>query len=203
MILKKITKLVKSYSELITLKDSIGLFKIKNKYRSKILNPIMETFTFIGSGGAVWGLPILIDFLNKKTRLDSILAFTSVSIDVMSNNLFTKLFFHRPRPCHRYPEEYFRGSLPFGYSFPSGHALTSFSAATVFTLSNWKNIFWALPLASLISFSRAYLFVHYPSDIYSGILGGIISGSLVYFYGHKIYNERKFPILNAIVALDL
>lgn len=203
MILKKLGQLVKSYFEKITLKDTIALYKIKNKYRSKKLTPIMETLTLVGSGGAVWGIPILIGFFNKKTRLDSILTGYAITQSVITNSLVSKVFFHRVRPCHKYPEEYLRSSLPLGYSFPSGHALTSFTAATIFILSNPVNAIWALPLATSISFSRAYLFVHYPTDILAGAISGVVTGIVVYKKGHQLFDEKKIPLLNAVVDLDL
>ena len=63
---------------------------------------------------------------------------------------------------------------PIDYSFPSGHTMTSFAAATILYYMNEKLGVAAYALASTIAFSRLYLYVHYPSDVFSGMIIGII-----------------------------
>lgn len=55
-----------------------------------------------------------------------------------------------------------------GYSFPSGHASSSFAAATAILLHNRKAGAIAILYASLVAFTRLYAFVHYPSDVIAG-----------------------------------
>lgn len=74
---------------------------------------------------------------------------------------------------------------PMGFSFPSGHTGSSFAAASVIYFYNKKRGLLALILATLIAFSRMYLFVHYPSDIVGGLILGIISSRIAI----KITNE--------------
>lgn len=60
-------------------------------------------------------------------------------------------------------------------------------AATVILIGIWgMNFVWTIPLAVLISLSRVYLRVHYPSDIFMGMLFGMLIGSLVLRYGESI-----------------
>ncbi len=58
------------------------------------------------------------------------------------------------------------------FSFVSNHAANIFSAATVLTYfySKWKNVLYTL--AALVAFSRVYVGVHYPGDIFFGGLFG-------------------------------
>jgi len=63
--------------------------------------------------------------------------------------------------------------LPSDLSFPSGHTLASFEAATVLFLYHRKSGIAALFLAALIAFSRLYLLVHFPSDVLFGALLGV------------------------------
>ena len=68
------------------------------------------------------------------------------------------------------------------YSFPSGHTSSAFATATLLTLSTRK---WYVAAPSFIwagtvAYSRMYLGVHYPSDIFGGIVIGIGSGLLVW-----------------------
>ena len=77
------------------------------------------------------------------------------------------------------------------YSFPSGHTMGSFEAATALALSNKKLGIPALILASLIAFSRLYLYVHYPTDVLFSIVTGITFGII----GHHL--AKKIPLKNA------
>ena len=63
------------------------------------------------------------------------------------------------------------------FSFPSGHTCASFAAA--FALYRTLPRKWGiacLVLAALISFSRLYVGVHYPSDVLGGVVVGIFAG---------------------------
>ena len=71
-------------------------------------------------------------------------------------------------------------------SFPSGHAAFYFAISTVVYFHN-KKIGILLFLASaLISISRVFVGIHWPSDILAGALVGIFSGWLVYKISQKI-----------------
>ena len=64
-----------------------------------------------------------------------------------------------------------------GYSFPSGHAATSFAGAVILGYLFRRALPGLLALAVLVAFSRVYVGVHYPLDI----LGGAVIGALVAF----------------------
>lgn len=89
-----------------------------------------------------------------------------------------KEFFERVRPCNALTDVITPVGCAGGYSFPSNHALNNFAAA-VFLLRLFPNFKWVfLITATLVSLSRIYLGVHYPSDILGGALIGIIFGYL-------------------------
>jgi undecaprenyl-diphosphatase len=70
------------------------------------------------------------------------------------------------------------------YGFFSGHATNSFGAAMLLFLLFSKNKLWLrlsfFLWAALTAYSRVYLGVHYPSDIFVGMLVGLFWGFIVY-----------------------
>ena len=78
------------------------------------------------------------------------------------------------------------------YGFPSSHAANTF-ATFIFTSLLFKNRLYSFILiiwAALISYSRIYSGVHYPSDVFAGILLGLISGYL--FFRLYLAADKRF-----------
>ncbi|WP_245634963.1 phosphatase PAP2 family protein [Methanobrevibacter cuticularis] len=78
-------------------------------------------------------------------------------------------------------------------SFPSGHTSNSFALAIGIGL-NWeikikqrsiKLAWFLIPIASIIGFSRIYIGVHYPFDVITGAIIGIIGGLLATKIGNS------------------
>ena len=123
-----------------------------------------------------------------------------ITVTDQTANLF-KDSFQRLRPCYN---EMIKDSLRLvkescggKYGFFSAHASNSFTLAVFFGLL-YKNkfkylIYLSLLYASLISYSRIYLGVHFPLDIIFGATFGIIIGILTFkFYEKKLYFFKFF-----------
>lgn len=89
-------------------------------------------------------------------------------------NLAIKAFVERPRP------DLWKVIAPEGgYSFPSGHAMTSAALAAALCVLAWptRGRWPVAVLATLFSLgvgvSRMYIGVHYPSDVLAGWVGGV------------------------------
>ena len=145
--------------------------------------------TTLGNGGAVWIFIAVVLLCFKKTRAAGLSLSISLIFCLLIGNLTLKPIIARPRPFDADLNLVPLIPPPTDFSFPSGHTLSSFAAATSLTLSFKKRGALAFILAALIAFSRLYLMVHYPSDVLFGIILGIFLAYLAKkvfdFISHK------------------
>ena len=160
---------------------------IQTKMNFSFFDKIMPFISQIGNLGMIWiTIAILLIFL-KKHRLTGVVMIIALMLSVITGSIVLKPLVSRLRPCDVHPEITLLIPRPTDFSFPSGHTMSSFAAATVIFISNKKYGKYALALALSIAYSRLYLYVHYPSDI----LGGIILGVLIGVISFKIFKLIK------------
>ena len=162
--------------------------------RTPFLDTIMPLITFLGSGGIVWAVTALIMLCFKKSRKTGIIIIVSLLLGLFLSTMGLKNVIARERPYNTEEAlltvENLLISAPSGrFSFPSGHAISSFSAATVILLYSKKLGIPAIILAALICFTRLYLYVHFPSDVICGALFGILLAFLSNFLVNKIWEK--------------
>lgn len=148
------------------------------------LDEIMVFFSNIGNAGLIWIFLAGLMVISKRYRKGGIIAFIALGIGLLVANVALKPLVARIRPCDINTAVDLLIARPTDFSFPSGHTVSSFAAAVsiLFVSKRWG--LDALILASVIAFSRLYLYVHFPSDIIAGIAIGIISA----FVAREIYN---------------
>lgn len=117
-------------------------------------------------------LLIVLKKFEKKTIIP--LAMSLITTWILVEYIL-KIVFNRLRPIID-ASEHILFTCPSTYSFPSGHAAISFSAAYILSNNDKKRAPLYYTFAVLISYSRIYLGCHYISDVVAGaILGTLIS----------------------------
>ena len=169
-------------AEMIFKKNKSGfdtaVFKFLAGHVSNVNTDIMEVFTFLGTHTFLIPANIILVayfLLVKKHRWYSI-KIPVVAITSLVLMFSLKYIFQRSRPLTPLLEQ------ARGYSFPSGHALMSFTFYGLLIYIVWQNIknIWLKWLGTIflallvlaIGLSRVYLRVHYASDVVAGYCVG-------------------------------
>lgn len=121
-------------------------------------------------------------------------------MDFVGHNLIKEIF-ERPRPnnagyfiagVHQlFPQCHFEGTSRAYLSFPSNHALTNMAVASIWSLWFPKMAKFLIPFAVLVGFTRIYVGVHYPLDIFFGFVFGFGFAYLTYILTKKFTCEKE------------
>ena len=167
---------------------------ILNFIRENLANPFLDTvmpiITKFGDGGIFWIALAVVFLIFKKTRKMGLCMGLALLMGFITGNLLLKNIVARIRPYDLNPEIELLVKHLSDFSFPSGHTLASFEAATAIFINNKK---WGIPaliLAFLVALSRIYLYVHYPTDVLAAIILGVgfavLSCTIIKKYEDKI-----------------
>ena len=162
---------------------------IRKYFTCGFLDMIMPIITTLGNAGVLWIVVAVVCLLNKKTRKCGIMMVVALLFSLLIGNIILKPLVARTRPFDINTDIILLIKKPLDFSFPSGHSMASFAAATIIYYNNKKYGIFSLILAGLIAFSRLYLYVHFPSDVIAGILIGSLIGWLT-IQIFKRYNEK-------------
>ncbi len=162
---------------------------------SPFLDAVMVFFTYLGNWGLIWVVTGTVLLFNKRLRFYGICILVAVGLSAIIGNLVLKPLIDRPRPFVDDPTITLLINPPSTSSFPSGHAASSFAAATVLLFMPVAKPYKAagLVVAILISFSRIYLEVHYPSDVLAGMVLGIVCGVAVVLLLRRTRLKKLLP----------
>ena len=114
--------------------DSSVLLWVQQTFVNDALTPVMAMFTRMGNNGMIWIAIAGLLSLNKKTRKIGILCFVALAFAVLVDNVILKNIVARARPYDVISQVQLLIERQNDYSFPSGHAASSFAVAdrTVF-----------------------------------------------------------------------
>jgi 4-amino-4-deoxy-L-arabinose transferase-like glycosyltransferase/membrane-associated phospholipid phosphatase len=143
------------------------------------------------AGMAIWG--------GARGRLCVVFLLLAVALgDTLVCNTIKQLF-SRPRPFLALSDVHVPagiGRTPSG-SMPSSHAANWFAGAMVAFIYYRRSVWFMVPLAALVSLSRIYNGVHYPSDVLVGAIlgagyaaGGVWTLDAIWQWA----GQRWFPI---------
>jgi undecaprenyl-diphosphatase len=145
------------------------LFLTLFRYHPSSWSTVIAMVTDLGSM-VLWALVVVALWIFRKRNLATYLLVTlAIALTVY---MTMKYAVDRPRPFDVFPiDPLYR---PFDPSYPSGHAMTAFAAAGIIGAKEKRLLLPLLALACLVGFSRVYIGVHFPYDVLSGALLGLL-----------------------------
>ncbi|HSL42282.1 MAG TPA: phosphatase PAP2 family protein [Anaerolineales bacterium] len=153
------------------------------------LNTIFYGLTVIFNGGAAWYAALAILALRNRRRIGELIREVAMPLTITTAlvEFPIKAYFRRRRPFITIIQAIVIGKKPGTWSFPSGHSASAFAGAWL--LNRHFPRFWGLRyvVASLVAFSRIYLGDHYPGDVTSGSLLGMLFAMLF----HQLFKRRQ------------
>ena len=178
---------------------------IQQNMQSTFLDFIMPFITILGDAGIFWiACSVILMFIPKYRKAGFSMGLALI-FGVVVCNMILKPLVGRIRPYNynldvlklQWQDFLVHGKLlvetPHDFSFPSGHTIASFEASVALYKNDKRLGIPALILASLISFSRMYLYVHYPTDVIASVILGTIFALIANLIVHSIFAKLSRP----------
>lgn len=177
-------------------------FLIINEHNTPAFDYFFEYWTYLGDG-IIW-IPLFIYVaIWKKEFFITILA-SLIICTVITHFLKRVVFPHQMRPIVVIGKEHVRTIkgviIHTSNSFPSGHTSTAFTLALLMAFIV-KGRFWVyfFPLvAFFVGYSRVYLAQHFVTDVFAGMLVGIISSYLSLLVYERFRAKHKTGVDEAL-----
>ena len=154
------------------------------KLRSRPLTAVLKGFTYSGTGQAwiVFSLTLNALEVTRVKLLPAQTEFLRASLCALlawALGSLIKKRVDRFRPAGSMPGYVALITAPACKSFPSSHASSSIAFFVALLLSGHELAPYVGAWAAVVTFSRFYLGVHFPSDLLGGAVLGAACGSLI------------------------
>ena len=167
---------------------------INQSWQNPLLDLLMPMFS---SEIFLWIATLTLIAAGLRFKIVSLAVILSLGISIAASDLACTIIKEgvgRVRPYHsvagtRYPDsgswtirpQHATTTKHRGSSFPSAHAANSAAAALVIFATLRKKTIWLIPL--FIGYSRVYLGKHFPMDVLTGwVVGLVVAGMLLPLY---------------------
>ena len=177
--------------EIIRNSDYIILNAIQQSMRSEFLDSFTLTLSYVTTSGAIWVAVGIAMLFSRKHRASGIIMLASLTAVFLTGDVLLKHIVNRPRPFIVNTDIALLIKSPLGSSFPSTHSAIAAAATTVLIAKNKVIGFIASVMTACIAFSRLYLYVHYPTDVFAGLMLGAFCASMILMLAKRIGLERK------------
>jgi undecaprenyl-diphosphatase len=115
----------------------------------------------------------------KKGVIIIVLTIIAVALSDFLNDDILKPLFKRIRPCNVLQDIHLLVPCNSSFSLPSSHAVNIFTMATMIGYGYRRIAPYVFFIAFAVSYSRIYTGVHYPFDVISGAVIGIMCGTII------------------------
>lgn len=168
-------------------------FLVINGYNSPYFDTVFQYWTYLGEG-LIW-IPLVLYCLRYRRDYLVAVAAAALICFLLTQGLKNFVFPNDLRPKLLLPDRLhiIKGlHINERHSFPSGHTSTAFTLALLMAFIVRRNIWvYIFPLiAFFVGYSRIYLAQHFVTDVFAGILVGVVSSWLALLF-YDWYHKRR------------
>jgi undecaprenyl-diphosphatase len=156
--------------------DAFAFVQINQLPHTRLSDRLMTRLSWVMTSGTGWLLFMLLATLVDRQRGWKSMRAVAPALWLATATVEhpIKKWFRRRRPFVSLVEAIIVGRKPGSYSFPSGHSAAAFAGALLLAREYPGGARGFFGLAWLVAFSRIYLGAHYPGDVISGSLLGMV-----------------------------
>ncbi len=163
-----------------------------DRIRSPRLDAVFFGLSSAADHGLLWGAVAGTRGTRRGDPASALRFGAALTVESALTNGPVKALFRRGRPASTAESD--TGALPYGMhrpltsSFPSGHAVSAFTAAALLAEDGGASLWYAL--AGVVAVSRVYTRMHHASDVVAGAALGVAFGALA----RRVVGRRSRPL---------